>query len=134
MNRSHEFARDLFQKAREDARAMLVLVQSAEPADWIVGFHAQQAVEKAIKAVLANRSVEYPMTHNLSVLLDQLADLSLPLPPDAGDIPALTPFGAVLRYTTAKTPAVPDSGQATLLVERTLHWAASLLGLPPEGI
>lgn len=128
MNRSHEFARELFQKAREDARAMATLIQSAEPADWIVGFHAQQAVEKTIKAVLANRSMEYPLTHNLAVLLDHLKDSGIPLPPHSAEIPALTPFGAVLRYTTSKTPSALDLAQATMLVEQALRWAENLLG------
>jgi HEPN domain-containing protein len=35
-------------------------------ADAIVGFHARQAVEKAIKAVFAAREVEYGKTHQLN--------------------------------------------------------------------
>jgi HEPN domain-containing protein len=35
-----------------------------------VCFHAQQAVEKALKAVLLARQVDFPLTHDLEVLLD----------------------------------------------------------------
>lgn len=38
----------------------------------IAGFHAQQAVEKAFKAVLDIREIGYPKTHNLLMLLDLL--------------------------------------------------------------
>lgn len=43
-------------------------------ADEIFGFHAQQAVEKALKAWLALLGVEYPRTHDLSFLLNMLKD------------------------------------------------------------
>lgn len=41
-----------------------------------VGFHAQQAAEKAIKAVLLSRGVEFPLTHDLEELIE------IPLPAD----------------------------------------------------
>ena len=37
--------------------------------DEIFGFHAQQAVEKALKAWLTEVGVTYPLTHDLSLLL-----------------------------------------------------------------
>lgn len=50
-----------------------------------VGFHAQQAVEKYIKAYLVGRQVEFPKTHDLEKLLAMmhsknpaLADALLP--------------------------------------------------------
>ncbi len=41
--------------------------------DEIFGFHAQQAVEKALKAWLAWLGVRYPKTHDIKQLLDLLA-------------------------------------------------------------
>ena len=35
-------------------------------------FHAQQAVEKSIKAVLVHHGIDFPKTHNLQVLIDLL--------------------------------------------------------------
>lgn len=46
-------AADLLARARDDAEAVSATVAVAGVTDAIVGFHAQQAVEKAIKAVLA---------------------------------------------------------------------------------
>jgi HEPN domain-containing protein len=47
-------------------------------------FHAQQAVEKSLKAVLVHRGIGFPRTHNLGVLMDLLpADCS---PPDSGGV------------------------------------------------
>ena len=88
MNRSREYVGALLRKATEDEQAMVLLITDLSSADWIIGFHAQQAVEKAIKAVLANEGVEYPLTHNLSVLLDHVRSAGLALPSDAVDLPA----------------------------------------------
>ena len=75
-------------------------VEPGEPGDWLrhawsdldlarVGqnsrilledlcFHAQQAAEKALKAVLVFRSVPFPKTHNIRTLMDLLPeDLNL---------------------------------------------------------
>ncbi len=38
----------------------------------VLCFHAQQATEKALKAVLINRGMTAPWTHNLRTLLDLL--------------------------------------------------------------
>jgi hypothetical protein len=46
----------------------------------ILGFHAQQACEKLLKALLTEAGCEYPRTHNLAVL-EQLVELDdQPLP------------------------------------------------------
>ena len=42
--------------------------------DAIVGFHAQQAVEKAFKAVLAMVGAEFPFTHNIALLMQLCED------------------------------------------------------------
>lgn len=44
----------------------------AEQADDVT-FHARQAVEKSLKAVIVTLSVEVPYTHDVSFLLDTLA-------------------------------------------------------------
>jgi len=42
----------LLRKAQEDADAVKKLLPDTDIADSVVGFHAQQAAEKALKAVL----------------------------------------------------------------------------------
>ena len=58
-----DLARVLLDRADDDIRLVRRVVDDADIADAIVGFHAQQAVEKAIKAVLAAREIEYAKTH-----------------------------------------------------------------------
>jgi HEPN domain-containing protein len=45
----------LVRKAKDDANAMRLLAPDAGISDEIIGFHAQQAVEKWLKAVLGSR-------------------------------------------------------------------------------
>lgn len=40
-------------------------------------FHAQQAVEKSLKAVLISRGIDFPRTHNLRMLIDVLPETVL---------------------------------------------------------
>jgi HEPN domain-containing protein len=47
----------LARKATEDAVALRELAGNSEIADSILGFHAQQAIEKWLKAVLADQGV-----------------------------------------------------------------------------
>ena len=57
------------------ARGDLALAQVPLPEDSfyeLLCFHAQQAVEKALKAVLIINNISYPKTHNIRTLLDLL--------------------------------------------------------------
>ena len=65
-----EVALLLLAKARADLSAARLLAGDGAQDDGVIGFHAQQASEKAIKAVLAACEVEIPRTHDLGHLLD----------------------------------------------------------------
>jgi HEPN domain-containing protein len=56
-------------RADDDIRLARRVVDDVDIADAIVGFHAQHAGEKAIKAVLAAREIEYAKTHALGYLI-----------------------------------------------------------------
>jgi HEPN domain-containing protein len=47
--------------ARSDIRAAKALAADADQSNDVIGFHAQQAVEKAIKAVLVASGMEIPV-------------------------------------------------------------------------
>ena len=63
-NAARTQAQILLIKAAEDETALHV---TGNP-DSILGFHAQQAVEKLIKALLSELSVPFELTHNLGRL------------------------------------------------------------------
>jgi HEPN domain-containing protein len=71
--------------------------------DEVFGFHAQQVAEKCLKAWMSARSIRYPRTHNIRVLLEELAAAG----EDVGtfwDLHALTGWAMDLRYD----PLGPD--------------------------
>ncbi|MEW6110682.1 MAG: HEPN domain-containing protein [Thermodesulfobacteriota bacterium] len=58
--------------AYKDFKALTGMMDSQVFDDEIFGFHAQQAIEKTLKAWLALLGKEYPLTHDISALLDLL--------------------------------------------------------------
>ena len=60
-------------------------------------FHAQQAAEKAIKAVLVASSIAFPRTHNLETLVELLPH-ELPTPIEPLKAVGLSHYAAVTRY------------------------------------
>ena len=64
----------------------------------VVGFHAQQAAEKFLKALLVRCQIEFPKTHNLGELLDLVGRADQDLAQSLRHIIALNPYGAEIRY------------------------------------
>ena len=93
-----EVPKILLQAAEQDLAACEALAQAPGIGDAIVGFHAQQATEKALKAVLSRHGVEFRRTHDLALLLDLLQDRQLPPPPGADWLDELNPYAVEARY------------------------------------
>jgi HEPN domain-containing protein len=81
---------------RKSADDRAVLDHALAPA--ILGFHAQQACEKLLKALLTERGCEYPRTHDLAVLEQLLERHDGPLPALAVSLPLLTDYAVPYRY------------------------------------
>src|SRR5687767_1082627 len=64
----------LLRKAAEDEALLDEVLDSSRVTDAIFGFHAQQATEKLLKAVLSDAGVLYPLTHRLAQLIDLIRD------------------------------------------------------------
>jgi HEPN domain-containing protein len=98
----------LLRKARQDELVLERLLGDRDVDDDTLGFHAQQAAEKMLKAILAARSVDYPKTHNLRVLIELLENNGIHLPEGLSEIARLTQFGTTFRYDTFLSPADGD--------------------------
>ncbi len=122
-----DLARVLLERADDDMRLVRRVVDDADIADAIVGFHAQQAVEKAIKAVLAAREIEYAKTHALGYLIGLVEANGIDAPAAVLDAGELSPWAVDFRYETDDEPALDR--QATLaLIEEIRAWAAATVG------
>jgi len=63
-----------------------------------VCFHAQQATEKALKAVLLSREIEFPYTHDIKGLLRIAETNGVAIPPAIKQASLLTPYAVETRY------------------------------------
>jgi HEPN domain-containing protein len=97
-------------------------------ANELLCFHAQQAAEKAIKAVLIVRGIEPPRTHSITALLDLLPPAA-PRPKDLMAARALTTYAAVTRYPGQAGPvSEEDHREAVRLAEAVVAWAEEVIG------
>lgn len=114
------FVRRWLAKARTDLTlASVVLEQGPEMDPWVCCFHAQQAAEKALKAVLVARGEEPPRIHDLGALAAVMpGDLALDLRGD--DLGDLTTFATAARYvldagTEAEEPTWDDAARSVVV-------------------
>lgn len=75
-----QLAAILARKAAEDAVALGEFGRNPNIADSILGFHAQQAIEKWLKAVLADKGVDFEYTHDLRRLIELVEELGITFP------------------------------------------------------
>jgi HEPN domain-containing protein len=87
-----DLAEQLLRRADEDAAGAKGMLPIDEVADVLVCFHAQQAVEKALKAVLAARGVEFAHRHDLRVLIGQCENAGVRLPEELAEVDLLSPY------------------------------------------
>ena len=82
-------------------------------------FHAQQVIEKSLKAVLSAKGVSYPLTHSLLVLKKALADVGVACRVDDDVLGKIMPFAVEARYD--------EEIETTLPLELTLETVKSVL-------
>lgn len=120
-----DLPQQLLRLAREDEFAARTLLPAEGVADSILGFHCQQAVEKALKAALASRELKFPHTHDLGGLTELCRQGGLEIPPDLAGVDRLAPYGVQMRYDSTHTPPL-DRRQALRWAEAAIEWAAAL--------
>lgn len=117
--------------ARDDEFAARSLLPVEGVADSILGFHAQQAVEKALKAALASREIDFPYTHDLDGLLELCRTNGLDPPPGLDGVDRLAPYGVHMRYGTSRGGAL-DRDQALAWAESAIEWARRIVEPSPD--
>lgn len=97
-------------------------------------FDAQQAAEKAIKAVLVCRQIRFPLVHDISQLLTRLEQAGERVPRPVLQAERLTRFAVETRYPGMAEPVTRNEYErAVRIAEAVLQWATGLIGAPPAG-
>ena len=87
-------------------------------------FDAQQAAEKAIKAVMIRRDMEFPYVHDLDRLLSLLEEDGEIVPVAIRQSDELTRYAVVTRYPTVVRPvSEPEYRQAVAIAQAVVTWA-----------
>jgi HEPN domain-containing protein len=111
-----EQARKFLDKAAEDEALLDAVLAKPEVSDSIYGFHAQQAAEKLLKALLSVHAVRFQKTHDLHEILTLLEEAGETLPPNLLRVDELTPFAVQWRYDFFTTPTPFDRAEARALI------------------
>jgi HEPN domain-containing protein len=93
-----------------------------------VCFHAQQAVEKAVKSVLLYHHVRFPLIHDLETLIDIAGHERIALPAWADDVAMLTPYAVETRYPGHwEDFRETEVSSALKMAQQAVEWARAIL-------
>ncbi len=119
--------RDWLRRARSD----LALAKAPLPSGVLyedLCFHAQQAAEKAVKAVYRADRHEFRYTHDLAELLLGLTSHGVPVPEGVLEAIMLTDFAWQARYPGPAEPvSEAEYREAVALAEKVVEWAGKLI-------
>ena len=91
-------------------------------------FDAQQAAEKAVKAILVKQQISFPKTHDIIDLLTLLQEGGVDTPGEIRQAGILTEYAVDARYPGLSEDVTEQEYlEAVELAERIFRWAETLL-------
>ena len=91
-------------------------------------FDAQQAAEKALKALLVLKGVQVPRTHAISELITLLTAIGFDIPVEVQEASALTDYAVAARYPGPFEPVlVEDYDKAVATAWAVVSWAGDIV-------
>jgi HEPN domain-containing protein len=109
------------------SQSNLVRAQNPAPGAYLEDscFDAQQAAEKAIKAVFLACSLTFPFVHDLGRLLTLLAQSGVRVPKYVLEADRLTRFAVEARYPGLSSPVTKsEHRRAVRIAAGVVRWAA----------
>jgi len=114
-----EYAQEMLALAQGDLKALAEMQDEDRFENRIFGFHAQQVVEKGLKAWIAFLGEEFPATHDIRLLLAVLRNRGCDVDRFKG-VDKYNPFAVRLRYRRPVSPPKPLDRPSTLAEAREL--------------
>ncbi len=112
------------------ARSNLAMARNRVPDAYLedLCFEAQQAAEKAVKAVMISRNIDFPYVHNLALLLSMLEEDGETVPNPVRRAVRLTPYAVDTRYPGLSNPVEEQEYMdAVEIAETVVRWAEDRL-------
>lgn len=126
MNPAHEEAQRLLRLAQRDRDTFALLLPLPQASMAALGFHAQQAVEKALKAVCVQYRIEVRRTHDLVALGQLVLNRGIALPASLDALRRLNPFAVEFRYDDEITSSM-EREELSVLLCSVLPWAIAIV-------
>jgi HEPN domain-containing protein len=114
-DKATELARAWHEKALGDLVAARSMAANENVPAWILGFHLQQAIEKAWKGRLVILGLRPAPVHDLRAILEARPGRDLPSPAEASMIVGLQAFAVEERYPLLTPRAAPRAPLEALL-------------------
>ena len=110
-------------RARSDLQLGQVALRSKGVLPEDACFHAQQCAEKALKALLLQRGIDFPRTHVIEVLLDLLKAQGLDIPTAVDEAFQLSEYAVQTRHPGEWEPVTKEEArQAIEQASLVLNW------------
>lgn len=86
-------------------------------------FDAQQAAEKALKALCIRRGIDFPYVHDLAQLITLLQEEGQAVPDEIREAGRLTRYAVLTRYPGLEEPVTEgDYERAVEIAGRVVEW------------
>ena len=112
-------ARMLLGTAGRSMKSFRAMRHSNEVSDEVLGFHVQQAAETLFKVWIALLGEVYPLTHDIEVFLDFLADRGAAIEP-FHDLINYSPYAVRFRYAGVDAGTDPINREGAFKIVETL--------------
>lgn len=112
------------------ARSNLIQAEGIQSGVYLedLCFQAQQAAEKALKALLLYQGREIPRVHDLAELIRHLEQAGEPVPPQVRESVQLTPYATITRYPGVSEPVSQSEYEEALRFGReVVLWVGSII-------
>jgi HEPN domain-containing protein len=113
------------------ARSNLLLAESGQRHGIFLEdlcFEAQQAAEKALKAVCVYYKIEFPKTHSMTTLTALLEQAGVELPLEVREADLLTSFAVQARYPDwGEAVTDPEYQHALVIARHVIAWADKII-------
>jgi HEPN domain-containing protein len=115
-------------RAKEDYSLARSALRRKRPLTSGACFHAQQCVEKYLKAALVARGQTFPKTHDLSALNSLAAQAGIVVPIEPAELGPLSDAAVLARYP-GDQPTLDEAREALEVAKAGRRFVRRLLGL-----
>jgi len=114
------------QRAEEDWLLARSALRRKVPLIYGTTFHAQQYVEKYLKALLLSCRQAFPRTHDLIALHDLCMRNSISVPVDQDKLERLAAYTVQVRYP-GEEPTLDEAREVVQIAQEVRRWARAAL-------